>query len=127
MNSRNDKKKIYMNQIIAIHEHELKPNVNPKQYEQEVDYALTTLNIPGLLKAYHLKGFKGKRNGRYAVVWIFENKDAITKNFGTPENPKWPKDWLHYENEILAKFLDRHPDSIDFTDYEIISILPSLN
>ncbi len=109
--------------IIAVHEHELKPEANIRLYEKEVAQVLESLAIPGLLKAYHLKGFKGERKNRYAIIWIFENKDVLVQNFGTPENRKLPKDWFYYENEVLAKYLDRHPDTIDFTDYAILKLI----
>jgi hypothetical protein len=106
--------------VIAIHEHELKPFTNNVLYEEEVALALKKMRINGLLYAYHLKGFKGERADRYAVVWIFENPQIIEENFGTRDEPKWPEDWLFYENQILAKYLTCHPDKITFTDYCVI-------
>lgn len=110
-----------MQSVFAIHEHELKPECDIEQYEKEVRAAVEEMNIPGLLGAHFLKGFKGERSGRYAVLWIFENEEAILNNFGTPDNPKWPDKWLIYENKILAKYLICHPDKIKFTDYKMIS------
>jgi hypothetical protein len=107
--------------VICIHEHELRPDVHVQQYENEVSAALQKMNIPGLSRAYHLKGFKGERKGRYAVLWVFESPEAIEDNFGTPAHPRWPTDWLFYENEILAKHLTCHPDAIFFTDYQIVT------
>lgn len=109
-----------MGKVIAFHEHELKPGVDAKIYEQKVSEAIKKLQVPGLLEVYHLKGFKGERSGKYAVLWTFESEEAIVKNFGTPDDPKWPKDWLYYENEVLAPFLDRHPDKINFTDHHVL-------
>jgi len=109
-----------MGPVYAIHEHELREGVDVGQYEKEVQQALSNLNIPGLLTTLHLKGFKGKRSNKYGVLWIFVDEKSLEDNFGTPENPKWPEDWLHYENDVLAKFLDRHPDKIDYTDYHVI-------
>jgi nicotinamidase-related amidase len=105
------------NPVFSVHEHELKPDINIEKYEQEVGLALSQLRVPGLLHAYLIKGFKGKRKEGYGVLWVWENQQAIHENFGTPEHPKWPSDWLHYENEVLAKYLIRHPDKIDFTTY----------
>lgn len=106
--------------VIAIHEHELKPFANSALYEEEVAMALKKMHVKGLLHAYHLKGFKGERVDRYAVVWIFENPQALEENFGTPNDRKWPTDWLFYENEILAKYLLCPPDKISYTDYSVI-------
>ena len=107
--------------VFSLHEHELKNNIDVMQYEKDVGAALEKINVPGLLQAYHLKGFKGGRNGSYAVLWILASKEDIEKNFGTLENRKWPESWLYYENEVLAKYLTCHPDEIHFTDYEPIN------
>lgn len=106
--------------IYAMHEHELRSGVDITGYENDVAAALQQMKVSGLLQAVHLKGFHGKRNNRYAVLWIFENAEALTLNFGTPEQRKFPDDWLHYENVILARYLDRDPDTIDYTDYNMI-------
>lgn len=106
--------------IICFHEHELKSNADTFRYETEVSATLSRLNINGLIQAYLLKGLKGERSCAYAVLWFFSNIEAIENNFGTLDNPKWPDDWLYYENEILAKYLTVHPDKIHFTDYGIV-------
>ena len=103
--------------VYAIHEH----NLSTKADKAAISNALRTLRVPGLLHAYHLKGFKGSRQGSYAVLWVFESQEAIVRSFGTPQQPTWPEDWLHYEHEILAPFLDGHPDKITFSDYEAIA------
>lgn len=110
-----------MGLVFAVHEHELKSDCDIAQYEKEVGSSIAKMQIPGLLSAYFLKGFKGERSLRYAVIWIFENEEAIHNNFGTPNHPKWPREWLIYENEILAKYLTCDPDKISFTDYKEIS------
>lgn len=110
--------------IYAIHEHELLPDVDLAAYEHDVAAAIRKMQVPGLLQAVHLKGIGGKRPGQYAVLWLFESADALTRNFGTPEARKFPPDWLYYENEVLTKYLDRHPDTIDYTDYTIVTNFP---
>jgi hypothetical protein len=103
--------------IYAIHEHELKPGVDVTQYERDVATAIAHMNIPGLVAAHHLRGWRGVRRKRYAVLWIFASEATLTENFGTPDQRRWPPDWDHYENVVLAQYLDRHPDAIDYTDY----------
>ena len=106
--------------IYAIHEHKLRPGVNIARYENAVTAAIQQMKVVGLLQAIHLKGFGGKRPGKYAVLWIFESAEALILNFGTPEARKFPPDWLYYENVILAQYLDRDPDTIDYTDYDVV-------
>jgi hypothetical protein len=103
--------------IYAIHEHELKPGVDAAQYEQDVAAAIARMRIPGLLFACHLHGLRGVRQNRYAVLWVFESEAALAENFGAPGQRRWPPDWAHYENVVLAPYLDRHPDAIAYTDY----------
>lgn len=103
--------------IYAIHEHELKIGADTAQYERDVAEAIAQMKVPGLLHAYHLKGIGGERSCRYTVLWVFVNEDALAQNFGGPDERKWPPDWLHYENVVLAPYLDRHPDMITYTDY----------
>lgn len=106
--------------IYAVHEHELRPGIDTARYESDVAATLQQMKVPGLLQAIHLKGFGGKRSNKYAVLWLFENAEALTQNFGTSEARKFPPDWLYYENVILAQYLDRDPDTIDYTDYNIV-------
>ncbi len=106
--------------IYAVHEHELRPGVDITRYESDVAAALQQMKVNGLEQAIHLKGFGGKRTDKYAVLWVFENAEALTFNFGTPEVRKFPPEWLYYENVILAQYLDRHPDAIDYTDYNVV-------
>lgn len=106
--------------IYAIHEHELKPGVVVAQYEQAVSAAIAQMKIPGLLAAHHLHGLRGVRANRYAVLWIFASEATLAENFGTPEDRRWPPDWDYYENVVLAPYLDRHPDAIDYTDYRVV-------
>jgi hypothetical protein len=106
--------------ICAIHEHELRPEVDVASYEREVGAAIAQMRISGLRQAFHLKGWRGARTGRYAVLWIFASKEALEENFGTAEERRWPPDWADYENTILTRYLDRHPDTILYTDYSLV-------
>jgi hypothetical protein len=103
--------------IYCVHEHELLPGVDIAQYERDVARAIAAMQVPGLLHARHLKGIGGVRSGRYAVLWLFANEEALLQNFGGPREQTWPAAWLHYEDVVLAPYLDRHGDKIDFTDY----------
>jgi hypothetical protein len=106
--------------VFALHEHELKNGTDIKQYEADISTSIANMSIPGLLGAHLIKGFKGARTDKYAVLWIFRNAQAIHDNFGTLDNPRWPSDWLHYEQDILTNYIIGDPDKITFTDYEVI-------
>lgn len=117
--------KILHSLIVAVHEHELRPDVDNEVYEQEMKDALVLLQrmIPGLLTAFHIKGIKGKRTNKYAVIWLFANQQVLEDNFGTVDNPKMPDAWRIYENNTLAKFLTQDPNAINFTDYTVLSFI----
>lgn len=106
--------------ICAIHEHELRPEVDVASYERDVAAAIAKMRVSGLRQAFHLKGWRGARTGRYTVLWIFASMAALEENFGTAEQRRWPPDWAEYENTILTRYLDRHPDTIVYTDYSLI-------
>lgn len=106
--------------ICAIHEHELRPEVDVAAYERDVATAIAQMRITGLRQAFHLKGWRGARAGRYAVLWIFASMAALEENFGTADQRRWPPAWSDYENTILTRYLDRHPDTIVYTDYSLV-------
>jgi hypothetical protein len=58
----------------------------------------------------------------YSAVWVFESREVWEKLWGSPEAPRppaeYPKEWAVWENDILAPFLVRHPDTTRFTSYE---------
>jgi len=109
--------------VYAVHEYELRAGVSPEQFEQAVRQAVkrNLFDLPGLVEYRFLKGIKGERTGRYAALWIFESLEAWEKLWGPPAQPfpkeRYPKNWLIWEDEILAPLLDRDPDKIVYTDY----------
>ena len=115
-----------MKQIICIHEYVLKSGVTGKDFEQAIKTAETEglFNLPGLDNHYFLKGFKGKRRGHYAAVWIYRDKQVWEKLWGMADNPvgkeNYPENWKRWENDILVRFIEGDPDKISYTSYEVI-------
>jgi hypothetical protein len=113
-----------MSRIISIHEYILKPGVEEAEFERSIQKARQRglLSLPGLVEYHFLKGLKGTRSGCYAAIWIYESREAWERLWGTPERPRpkqdYPENWKVWEEEILAPFLDRDPDTITFTAYE---------
>jgi hypothetical protein len=113
-----------MRHVVSIHEYELKPGVDVARFEQALRdaEARRLLQLPGLVAHYFVKGAKGVRRGAYAAVWIYESREAWEHLWGTPEHPRLPQDypepWRIWEHELLAPFLQGHPDAIRFTAYE---------
>ena len=113
-----------MARIISVHEYELKSGVDPRAFEQAILDAKKRdlLQLAGLTEYHLLKGIKGSRTGSYAAIWIFEDRQAWEKLWGSPDKPKgksdYPENWVVWEEEILAPFLSQDPDKMGFTSYE---------
>lgn len=106
-----------MVRIIAIHEYELREGINHEEFERMLKEKLKDLNMEGLISKHTLKGYKGERKGKYAVLWIFESQEMLEKLFGTENEPlKGPPSFMAYEN-FLRKYIERDPTQITYTDY----------
>jgi len=113
-----------MGRILAIHEYPLKEGVEEVEFERAIRQAEQRglLKLPGLIEHHFLKGVKGERSGCYAALFVFESREAWERLWGRPERPlgkqNYPANWQVWENEVLAPFLSRDPDTIAYTDYE---------
>ena len=116
-----------MAKIVSMHEYVLRPNVGSTQFEEAIISARDRglLQLPGLEACYFLKGIKGARSGHYAAIWVYESREAWEELWGTPEHPlgqqDYPDNWKAWEQGVLAPFLDREPDTIEYSAYEEIS------
>ena len=113
-----------MAKIISVHEYELNPGVDQRAFEQAILEAKKRglFQLAGLTEYHLLKGIKGSRIGSYAAIWIYQDRQAWEKLWGSPNKPKgksdYPENWRVWEEEILAPFLRRDPDKIVFNAYE---------
>jgi len=113
-----------MAKIISVHEYELKPGVDERAFKQAILDAKKRglLQLAGLTEYHLLKGIKGSRTGSYAAIWVYQERQAWEKLWGSPDKPKgkndYPENWRVWEEEILAPFLCQDPDKIVFTSYE---------
>jgi hypothetical protein len=113
-------------QVISIHEYELEPSVEGAQFERAFKEAEARglFELPGLLQYHFVKGIRGVRRGKYAVIWVYESKQAWEGLWGPVDQPipksKYPDNWLTWENEVLAPFLRQDPDAISFTSYLVL-------
>ena len=112
--------------VISIHEYELKPSAEGAQFERAFKEAEARglFELPGLLQYHFVKGIRGVRRGKYAVIWVYESKQAWEGLWGPVDQPipksKYPDNWLTWENEVLAPFLRQDPDAISFTSYLVL-------
>jgi hypothetical protein len=113
-----------MSRIISIHEYDLTPDSDSRQFEQALRDADARglLQLPGLAAHYFMKGIKGAQHGAYAALWVYDTRAAWERLWGTPTQPRnpqeYPANWQVWEAEVLAPFLAQHPDAIRFTAYE---------
>jgi hypothetical protein len=110
-------------QVISVHEYELKPGVEGIQFKRAFQDAEARglFSLPGLVEYHFVKGVRGVRRGKYAVLWIYESKEAWEQPWGPVDQPfpkdKYPQKWLIWENEVLSPFLSQDPDKISYTSY----------
>ena len=115
-----------MAKVVSVHEYELKPGVEPADFERALHEAerLGLFDLPGLSEHRFLRGLKGARRGAYAAIWIFQSREAWEKLWGPPEAPyppsRYPEKWQVWEKQILAPLLTQDPDAIRFTSYNEI-------
>jgi hypothetical protein len=112
-----------MARIVALHELDLKPGVDRREFERAVRAATAGLEreMPGLVERMFLLGYKAARKGEYAMLWVFESRDALEALFGTEDEPSpGPAAFVRYEAAIAPYLSAPRPDLIRFTDYEEI-------
>lgn len=115
-----------MARVVSVHEYTLKHGVDEAAFEHALRDAEAAglLNIPGLVSHHFVKGLRGARRGCYAAIWIYNSREAWEALWGSVDHPRSPKEypenWKVWEKQVLARFLDRDPDSIQYTSYEEI-------
>ena len=113
-----------MNDVISIHEYQLKKGVSAEQFEQAVANARgrELFKLPGLSEHHFLKRIRGTRNTHYAAIWLYADRNSWEKLWGKVENPtpkeNYPEKWKIWEDEILAPLLGHDPDHIDYAAYD---------
>ena len=92
-----------MPNVVSVHEYTLDEGVGPAAFERAVAEAerRDLFDLPGLAEYRFLEGLRGENEGRYAALWTYESRAA-------------------WEEELLAPLLDRDPDDIAFTSYEVL-------
>jgi hypothetical protein len=114
-----------MRKVISIHEYELRPDIKASEFQHALQLAedQNLFHIPGLVGHHFIKGLKGSRIGKFAAIWVYENRGAWEELWGTPDRPKdkieYPDNWQKWE-KLLEPFLELDPDEILFTAYEVI-------
>ncbi|MFC7154948.1 hypothetical protein ACFQPA_05695 [Halomarina halobia] len=115
-----------MTRVVSVHEYELAPDADPADFEAAVEAAERRglFDLPGLVDRRFLRGIKGDREGEYAAIWTYEDREAWEALWGPPGDPKppeaYPERWREWE-ALLDPLLTDDPDFIGFTSYEALA------
>ena len=90
-----------MARLLGLHEVELRPEVDPAEYERVFATEVAASAAPPGMTAHLLKGERGVRAGK--LMWLFELEDAelLYRYFPQPDE----------SSEELLRFLAEHPES----------------
>jgi hypothetical protein len=112
--------------ILSLHEYDLRHGASAEEFERTLREAesLALLDLPGLRSHHFLRGVRGLRDGRYAALWVYDRREAWEALWGPAGRPihrdDHPPRWRQWEDGVLTAFLDRPPDEVRFTAYEVI-------
>lgn len=121
-----------MARIMSYHEFELLPGVTEEQFERFIKDEYVPLlshgrGLPGW-KVYFLKGNRGVRDGKYAVVWEIDSKENRDHYFPRKNgpSPEWHQAVEQLSQAQKTAFFDKYgtfatPSGETFTDYEVIA------
>jgi hypothetical protein len=110
-----------MPKVFGYHEFDLREGADEKEFEEDISKSIAEIKLPGLIDKFFVKGVRGKRRGKYAVIWVFESLEAIESLWGTEDDPKpGPDIFLDYEEKVLGPYIDRPAQQIVWSDYEVI-------
>jgi hypothetical protein len=113
-----------MGRVVSIHEYQLKSEAAGESFERAILEARERglLRLPGLEESGFLRRIRGSRGAKYGTIWIYESVGAWEKLWGKIQSPlerdDYPENWRTWEDRVLAGYLDRKPDRIEFSAYE---------
>ena len=89
-----------MAKIFGLHEIELRPGVDPEQYARYLVEEFATMPTMDGWYVHVLRGDRGVRDGKFAVLFEIESEGARNRYFPTEE----------HDSEEFKRFLAEHPD-----------------
>jgi hypothetical protein len=109
-----------MARVLSIHLIDLRPGVTEAELEKAMEQA--TYSVPGQT-VYLLKGNRGARTGRYAIMAEFESMELRDRYFPASGEPS--EEWQRLAAPFAAELervgtLTTWPDP-EFTDYTVVS------
>jgi hypothetical protein len=90
-----------MPKVFGLHEIELRPGVDPAEYERVfAEEVASSPTLPGW-RASLLKGDRGARAGKFLVLIEMDSVEARDRYFPEPDS----------ESEEFRRFMEQHPDA----------------
>ena len=110
--------------VYGLHEIELRAEVDPEEYEQWFAEEVAGQPLLPGWKAYLLRGDRGRRSGKYLLVFEVDSTEDRDRFFSAEDE----------ESEELSQYLAEHPDVAELwrrvrsfesadvaTDYEVVA------
>lgn len=89
-----------MTKIFGLHEIELRQDVDPDEYARFLAEEFATMPTMEGWKVHILRGDRGVRQGKFALLFEIESEDARNRYFPTEE----------HDSEEFKRYLAEHPD-----------------
>ena len=89
-----------MSTVYGMHEIELRPEVDPAEYEEWFAEEVAGQPLLPGWKAHLLRGDRGRRAGKYLLVFEMDSDEDRDRYFTREDE----------ESEELARYLAEHPD-----------------
>ena len=118
-----------MSKVYGIHEIELHPGVNEESFVQFFNQELADANIEIGCKLKLLKGDRGQRVGKYAVLFEIESREARDRfspapHEGSEESKRWEAEHKEQEDYLNKKWALFSPTDfgthLEYTDYLVL-------
>ena len=111
-----------MAKVYGIHLIELKPGVSVAEFEQFIQGEGAALfQMPNGAKSSVLKGDRGARAGRYAVLLEFDSVEARNQTFPTADETAAGPDPQAALYEKLFTLVSGVGDPATYTDYVVVA------
>lgn len=111
--------------IVSLHLYKLQPGIEPEALKQAARAAaeLGLFNLEGLEQWTFGARVKGRLPCDACSIWVYSSLEVWQALWGPAQAPLPPEDypagWRVWEEDYLAPLLDRPPDRIDFSSFQI--------
>lgn len=118
-----------MGKVYGIHEIELHPGVDEKSLVKFFNQEFAKAFVEAGWKAMLLKGDRGQRVGKYAVLYEIENRGARDRmspahNVQSEESKRWFAEHKEQVDYLMKKWASFSPTDVgahlEYTDYLVL-------